>query len=77
MSNVQAITLVQLNCVTGGADAKPAAPTTPAPQQPAPQPAPTGGGNDTQWIKNTINCTRIGGPVLGAICGIMTPSPAY
>jgi len=80
MSNsFQSIDFAQLNCVIGGA-AKPATPApapAPAPApRPAPQPAPSGG-NDTQWIKNTINCARIGGPVLGAICGVLTPSPAY
>jgi hypothetical protein len=69
-SNFASIDLGQLVSVTGGADA-PAAPPPPPPQ---PQPQ---GGSSTQWIQNTATCTRIGGPILGAICGVMTPSPAY
>jgi hypothetical protein len=72
MSNFHSITLAQLDCVTGGADTQAAPAPAPAPTQPAPQ-----GGSDTQWIRNTVNCTRIGGPVLGAICGALTPTPAY
>jgi hypothetical protein len=66
-SNFVAIDLGQLGGVTGGADA----PATPPP------PPPPQGGSSTQWIQNAATCTRIGGPVLGAICGAMTPSPAY
>lgn len=63
-SNLEAIELSALTQVTGGKDKQPQ-----QPQQP--QPA-----DETSWIKNTVKCTRIGGPVLGALCGILTPTPA-
>jgi hypothetical protein len=64
-NQLEAIELSTLDQVAGGAD-------KPQSQQPAPQPS-----DQTQWIKNTVKCTRIGGPVLGAVCGILTPTPAY
>ena len=78
------IELEALHAVTGGAD-KPTTPPTKQPTQPVQHPQPTQtptqtqphGNSDTQWISNTVRCARIGGPVLGAICGILTPTPAY
>jgi hypothetical protein len=70
-SRFVSIDLGQLRSVTGGADA-PTAPPQPPPPQPQPQP-----GSNTQWMQNAASCARIGGPVLGAICGAMTPTPAY
>ena len=80
-TNFASIDLEALHTVVGGAD-KPAAPPAPTPTptpapRPTPTPAPQRGGNDTAWIRNTITCTRSGGPLLGALCGALTPSPAY
>lgn len=60
--NLESIDLSILTQVAGGQQ-------QPRPQQP--QPA-----DQTKWIKNTVKCTRIGGPLLGAVCGILTPTPA-
>jgi hypothetical protein len=62
-SNLEAIEVSALNQVSGGKDQPPA--------QPKPEKA-----DETKWIKNTIKCTKIGGPLLGAACGILTPTPA-
>ena len=61
-NNFESIDIAILDQVAGG-EQKP---------QPKPQPA-----DETKWIKNTVKCTRIGGPILGAICGALTPTPAY
>lgn len=85
-TNFFALDLEALSVVTGGAD-KPAQPQQQQPQtqqpqtqqprpQPQPQPQPHGN-SDTQWITNTARCARVGGPILGALCGIFTPTPAY
>jgi hypothetical protein len=60
-NNLEALEVSALHQVTGGKDAP----------QPKPQKA-----DETKWIKNTIKCTKIGGPLLGAACGILTPTPA-
>ncbi|HEX3764991.1 MAG TPA: hypothetical protein VHW23_40125 [Kofleriaceae bacterium] len=60
----ESIDAVALTQVSGGEQKQPS--------QPQPKPS-----DQTQWIKNTVKCTRIGGPLLGAACGILTPSPAY
>ena len=69
----------------GSAADKPATPQaepkpTPAPtQQTAPRPAPptSNGRPKLDVVCNTAFCARYGGPVAGAICGILTPTPAY
>ena len=78
MHELQHLDITQLAAVTGGAAATPTPPPPPKPQQPQQPPQqPKQGGPDTQWIQNTISCARIGGPILGALCGVLTPSPAY
>jgi hypothetical protein len=69
--NFESIDLAMLTQVAGGKQQQP--PPQPQPrQQPQPRPA-----DDSQWIRNTVKCARVGGPLLGALCGVLTPSPAY
>lgn len=73
MTHFASVDVVSLSLVTGGQQAQQPS----QPQAPAPQPQQPRGGNDTQWISNAAKCARVGGPVLGAICGALTPTPAY
>ena len=75
MTHFQTIDVVTLTQVNGGQQ-RPAPPTPPRPPQqsrPPQQPQPA---DETRWIRNTVRCARVGGPVLGALCGILTPTPA-
>lgn len=74
MTHFQSVDVVSLACVTGGQQAPQPSQPKPQPQQPKPS---GGGSNDTQWISNAAKCARIGGPLLGAVCGALTPTPAY
>lgn len=62
-NQLQTIDVVTLTEITGGQ------------QQPKPQPKPQAA-DETKWVRNAAKCARVGGPILGALCGVLTPTPA-